>query len=584
MRRILLISLLLLAVPRTSAGDDVPVPVFSQPHGLYEQPFTLKLSCADPSAVIVFTTDGSTPCITSPRYTVPLPLNENTVLRAMAVAGDSCSKVVTSTYLFTQHILAQADHPDGFPDTWGPFTTSSDTTMADYGMDPELTSNPQTAVQIVEGLHQLPIISLVTERQNFFGKETDPQNGGIYVYTGATAGDGLGRGWERPVSFEMFGGPQHFDVQSDCGIRLHGGQSRIPEKSPKHSLRLVWRDVYGKDKLNTPLYGLQTPEEFHTLILHSAYNNSWLHWEKQQRHAAQYTRDLWAKSTQQRMGHTAASGFGGHLFINGLYWGLYNVSERIDKDFCASHYGGDNMDWDVVKVEELEKENILVAAEGNLKKWEEMIATARCAAKSDSAYYRLQGLDENGVRNPMLEPLLDVDNFIDYMILNQYAGNTDWDVHNWYAVRRRVNPDAGFQFLCWDSEMIFGNKRENVLKPKGYRKGALTELFATLMDNPLFAIRFQERVSMHCTGNGILTPDSVTAVWNTLYSGIDNALYAESARWGDYRCDVHPGKGKGDLYTPDDSFVKERRRLLEDYFPARTAIYLRQLKRRGWYP
>jgi hypothetical protein len=47
---------------------------------------------------------------------------------------------------------------------------------------------------------------------------------------------------------------------------------------------------------------------------------------------------------------------------------------------------------------------------------------------------------------------------------------------------------------------------------------------------------------------------------------------------------VHPWKTKGELYTVDNQFAVERRRLLEEYFPARTATYLSQLKKAGWYP
>lgn len=584
MPRILLtLILLLLPLLTATAQDDVPAPVPSHPHGLYKNAFTLTLSCAEASAYIVYTTDGSLPDSTSSRYTAPLVIDKTTLLRARTVMDDRYSEAATVSYLFIHSVLNQPDQPEGFPDTWGTYVTHPGTARADYGMDNKLTKDTSMATTVAEGLRQLPIVSLVTEKSHFFGKEQHPEHGGIYIYTGASTGDSPGHGWERPVSFELFGGPQDFDLQSDCGVRIHGGQGRLPEKNPKHSLRLTWRQAYGEDHLNTSLYGKNDPETFHTLILRTAFNNSWLHAEERQRKAAQYSRDLWTRTVMQRMGHPAADGFWAHLFIDGLYWGMYNVSERIDAAFCASHLGGLPEEWDVVKVEEQGEENICIASEGDLDCWEKMLATASCAATSDSAYYRLEGRDACGVRDTALECLLDIDNFIDYMILNQYAGNTDWDVHNWYAIRRRGNTDDGFQFLCWDTEMIFGSIHENVLIPKGFRKGILTDLLTTLMENALFRERFQEHVHTRCTEDGMLTPDSVVAAWDSLYNRIDKALYAESARWGNYRCEVHPGKGKREPCTVDDMFTKERHRLLEDYFPKRTALYLKQLRRRGWY-
>lgn len=582
--RPLALILALLAVLTASAQDSVPAPVLSHPHGLYERAFNLTLSCDDASAAIYYTTDGSVPQETSKRYSTPLALRETTIIRAMAKAGDSCSSVVTASYIFLGSVLGQTNKPEGFPDTWGTYITISGTAKADYEMDPELTGNAEMAARISDGLRQLPIVSLATERDNFFSKEKDPVHGGIYIYTGAPVGDGIGRGWERPVSFELFGGPQDFDVQSDCGVKLHGGHGRVPEKNPKHSLRLVWKSEYGDGKLHYRIYGKEGPKKFNALILRTAFGNSWQHWESDQRKVAQYSRDLWTRTTQLRMGHTASNGFWAHLFIDGLYWGMYNITERIDDDFCATHLGGEKEEWDVVKVEEFEVGNTVQAADGNLEKWKEMLSVAAKAGTSNSAYYRLQGMDASGVRDTTLEPLLDVDNYIDYMIINQYAGNTDWDHHNWYAIRRRVNPEAGFRFLCWDSEVIFGNASEDVLTPTGSRKGELTTLFASMTSNPLFLHRFQDHVCAHCTADGILTPDSVVSVWNSIYHSIDNALYAESARWGDYRRDVHPWKTKGSLYTVDDQFAAERRRLLEEYFPVRTANYLSQLRKKGWYP
>lgn len=573
----------LLSVPAARAQDKVAAPMFSHPHGLYEEAFTLTLTCADSTATIVYTTDGSLPDDSSPRYTAPLHLDTTTLVRARALVGNNGSRTVTASYLFIYSILHQPDSPTGFPETWGPFATRPDTAMADYGMDRELIGDTLLAAKVVEGLRQLPIVSLTTERTYFFGKEPDPERGGLYIHTGVSEEGHPGRGWERPVSFELFGGTQGVDLQADCGVRIHGGQSRLPEKSPKHSLRLTWRTTYGSEALYAPLFGRDEPDSFRTLILRASFNNTWLHSDAQQREAAQYNRDQWARTLQQRMGHPAAGGFWAHLFMDGLYWGMYNVSERIDKDFCASHLGGSPEEWDVVKGEESPDGQHYTASEGNLKEWEEMLATASQAAQSNSAYYRLEGRDANGKRDASLPPLLDVDNFIDYMILNQYAGNTDWDIHNWYAVRRRSDTDTGFQFLCWDTEMILGARRENVLTPKGFRRGVLSGLLSTLMENALFRDRFQQRVALHCTADGILTPDSVTAVWDNLSRDIIPALYAESARWGDYRRDNHPGKGRAKLYTVETTYAAERRRLYETYFPSRTAIYLQQLHRRGWY-
>ena len=66
-------------------------------------------------------------------------------------------------------------------------------------------------------------------------------------------------------------------------------------------------------------------------------------------------------------------------------------------------------------------------------------------------------------------------------------------------------------------------------------------------------------------------------VFDSLYNTIALALYDEAARWGDYRRDVHPYQTQGKLYTVDDTYQRERNRLLTQYFPERSARVLNSI-------
>ena len=66
---------------------------------------------------------------------------------------------------------------------------------------------------------------------------------------------GVGYGWERPVSFEYFSAGDTGSFQVDCGLQIQGGEGRRPEKSPKHSFRLVFKNEYGPTKLRYPFFG-----------------------------------------------------------------------------------------------------------------------------------------------------------------------------------------------------------------------------------------------------------------------------------------------------------------------------------------
>lgn len=558
---------------------------FSHSHGFYDKAFNLKITFNEgvdtANKSIRYTTDGSAPTLTSTRYTNGLQIKGNTMLRAGVFDADTlASEVVTATYLFADDVLNQSNSPEGYPDMWGPYCDINGTAIADYEMDPEMTEDRNLREKIRAGLTAIPTLSIVTDKEHFFSHEINEQTGGIYIYTGAPAGPGTGRDWVRPASVELFGGKEEHDMTVDCGVKIHGGHSRLPEKTPKHSLRLMFKSQYGPSKLKYPVFGKEGPRKFDQLILRCAFGNTWEHWDSSNRKRAQYARDMWARSTQLLMGHPASRGLYVHVYINGMYWGLYNIAERINDYYCSSNFDGEKEDYDVIKVEEYKKVAI-EASDGDMEKWNEMVAMSEEVATTHSALAKIQGLNTNGAKSNVHEPLLDINNFIDYMLINQYGGNTDWDHHNWLAFRNRANPETGFRFLCWDSELIFGDVNKNVLGT--VNEGNPTYIFSQLIQNVGFKHLYLDRAyQLLKTKGGLLTPERVEAVWDSLYHIIELPLYDEAARWGDYRRDVHPYNSKGDLYTVDGRFMTERQRLSEKYFPERSRILLSQIKDQGW--
>lgn len=242
MKRIVTVALMALMTWAATAQ-----PRFDLPHGLYDEAsLTVGIMPQGADTEIRYTTDGSEPTAQSTLYTEPLLLTSTTLLRAVeAKDGSVVSPVVTATYIFVNSVLNQPNNPEGYPAKWGKYSQITGTAVADYEMDPEMTGDSELRPKIVEGLWQLPILSLVSDKDNFFSRVNDEEKGGIYIYTGPPVGDATGHGWTRPASIELFGGPQRHDLTIDCGMRLHGGHGRLAEKNPKHSFRLVFKDEYG---------------------------------------------------------------------------------------------------------------------------------------------------------------------------------------------------------------------------------------------------------------------------------------------------------------------------------------------------
>ncbi|MHB1033246.1 MAG: lamin tail domain-containing protein [Pirellulales bacterium] len=517
---------------------------FNQDRGFFDAPFDVAITCATPEAVIRYTTDGSTPTATTGAvYAGPIMVSATTTLRAAAFKADfRPSNVDTQTYLFLAGVPGQSQ-PAGYPSSWSGIP-------ADYGVDPEVLNNPLYAGKLTDALRSLPTLSIVTDQANLFGASG--------VYSNPTQ---EGVAWERPASAELIYPDGRQGFQIDAGLRVQGGASRDSANSPKHSLRLLFKDDYGATKLRFPLFGDTAATSFDTIILRAGYNNSWIHWDSAQRARSQYIRDQFARDTQLAMGEPAAHGDYVHLYINGLYWGLYNPSERPEASFAADYLGGAKEQYDAL--------NSAVVVDGDKTAWNTMMGLANAGLATPAQYEAIQ-------------QYLDVPNLIDFMILNFYGGNWDWDDHNWYAVRKR-EPGAGYKFFAWDSERTLEGINDNRIGVN--QNDRPSRLFQQLRANAEFKLLFADHVQRHFFNGGALTPEVAAARWTARSSEIEAAVLAESARWGDYRRDVDPrSNGPYELYTPATHWTVERNRLLSQYFPQRSAAVLAQFRAAGLFP
>jgi hypothetical protein len=543
---------------------------FSHNRGFYDSPFEVAITSETPGATIYYTLDGSEPyenggrSPTSRLYSGPILINTTTCLRAVAVKqGWVSSNVDTHTYIFVDDVIRQSQSAVltmDYPSTW------SQSYQADYEMDPEVVDDPRYKGLIKEALLSLPSISIVTDKNNLFSHENDPQKGGIYIYTGAP-GIG-GDGWERPVSAEFFSQRDTKEFQINCGLRIQGGHSRYPYKCPKHSLSLRFRATYGPTNLDFELFDDWPVDSFNMLHLRGVFNNAWTHWAAEQRRRAQYIRDQWMRDCLTEMGQRdACQGFFVHLYLNGIYWGVYNLQERPDASHYAVYNGGDEENIDAINGDPTyvisDPLNSGKVTDGTIDAWLELkdIVTSRDWEK--------------------ICQFIDVDSFIDWTLLNYFAGITDIKFGtNWRAAGGGQNRRA-WRFYSWDAEHVLEDLDQRgigtVQDPTG--------LFGYLRDIDGFRVRFGDRVHKHLFNGGALTADRNIQRWIQRANEINLAVIAESARWGDYRRDVHSwSSGPYELYTKDEFWIPEQSRLLNDYFPNRTNIALEQFRNMSLYP
>ena len=529
--------------------------VHSQGRGFYDAPFNLALTCAIPDVVIRYTLDGSEP--TSEHGIVysnqPIWISTTTQVRSIATKTDwATPDVTTHTYLFLDDVAQQPADPVGWPSDWGFSSDAGAIVPADYEMDTRVVDNTLPDYSIRDALLDIPTMSISMESDDFISDDL-----GIYANPESR--------WERKCALEYWEPNSNDEFQVDCKIEVHGNASRRPYRMQKHSLRLTFTSEYGPSKLNFPLFANSDVNEFNQLVLRACFTDSWglVSWSSSTRYRpndSQYTRDVWMKDSLADMGQPSSCGRYVHLYINGLYFGLFNLTERVSDDFFADHLGGEPEDWEI---------NEDLSSPGPT--WNSMIAINPATPIGYEA----------------IQDYLDVENFADYMLLHFYADAEDWPHHNGYAAANIVSGDGKFRFFVWDQEIVLdyhGRAASRINNNSG--AGALFQL---LRSNPEFRLLFADRVYQHCFHDGALSVTASQVRYARIANEIDKAIVAESARWGDTQMSTPYGNAieqpqnwnniNDNLYPPaphgpdyyftrEDSWVLERDNILYNYLPA----------------
>lgn len=599
----------------------VDAPRLSRPPGLQEAPFALALTSHTTGASIRYTLDGSPPGPEhGERYLTPIPVEGTQILRAVAYkAGMQSSPVVTASFLFLDQMLRQSakQDPGRFPDAWGRYPEGKREGLpvpVDYGMDPKVVDDPSTAGRILSDLRSLPSISLVCDPVDLWGSPgLFGDREGIYANPMAE-----GREWERPVSMEWIDVKGRQSLQIDAGLRIAGQWSRKPDSTPKHGFSLRFRKDYGADRLEFPVFPDSPVQRFETLRLRGGQADAFTYFPLK----ALYAHDQVGRDLQLDLGQTAARGRYVHLYLNGLYWGLYNLAEEPTARFAADHLGGGEDDYDVVKGLEVQ---------GLVHGKPVVVNSFEMEDGNDAAFRALLALrdgapQEEPGRLAEAEALLDLDAFAAYHILEIYAANDDWLGKNWRALRRRVEPGSEaarqpggrWSFLVWDIERgsflrladpLCGSAAHHCGDPRRPDGADIADtagvmgLHGWLKGYVDYRLRFADQARRLLMTDGPLTPTAVAARYKRRLDEIDGPIVAESARWGD----VYPRYAYERTFLEnalwwltfwqpyrqpelqavqrrDPEWLTERRRLLEQAIPPRTAIVIEQLCRQQLLP
>ncbi|PRQ04510.1 CotH protein [Enhygromyxa salina] len=550
MRYVALATVLVL-VPLTAAAVE-PVEV-SPERGLFEDAvaFPVELTCATPGATITYTLDGSDPrtspsALTGPPGTQVMidpnaSLAPGVVLRAYSTfENDPPGPLRAHTYIFLPDVLTQPAELPGWQ-TYD-YNGSGGPARHDYEMDPAIVDDPAYADEMVAALTEIPTMCLSAELGELWS---------------AYRGDA-----EIMASIELIF-PEGDSEDTTGGIERHS-HDRV-----KNSIRLSFKSEYEDPKWSTdllqrgPQNGASATDKFDRMVLRGGNNRSWArNWNPDR---TTYATDQWIRDTTIELSGVGSHGTFVHLYLNGVYFGLYNPVERLDEWFTSAYMGGSDEDWFAISH---------AGPKGG------------DPARFDYLSGPLVALDMAELANYQeLREYVDVDLLADYLLVHWYAGVRDWPQNNWWGGNRNV-PASPFMFFTWDGEWSFGVGQGSPDQPQGHpdfvaeagkdSNSASARVFNSAKDSPEFLIAFADRAYRALYNDGALRDDRARARWQALNDHLRTPVVAESARWGDAVIG-------GSTRTRDEDWQAEVD-FQDAYMDGAAASLISALRAEGYYP
>lgn len=433
---------------------------FSHQGGLYEEGFQLELSSDNPGDPVYYTTDGSDPLSSGELYSSPVAINKNAVVRARIIKDDHLpGPAAANTYLFDVD-------------------------------------------------HKVAIVSISTDPDNLWDHNT-----GIYVL-GPNAeaqtphyGANFWMDWEIPVHIELYepDGEQAFSLAA--GVEIFGGWTRA---NSQKSLAVHFRNSYGEGSIKYQLFPDLDIDEFSHFVLRNSGND----WNQSMFRDALMT-SLFHEEVDKQAYRPAV------LYLNGEYWGIHNIREKVNEDFLASHF---DLDPDEITILEANAQVV----EGDEEHYLNLLAFIQ---DNDPA------VDEN---YDYIKTQMDVFNFMQYQIGQIYVHNTDWPGNNikfWRGKEgkwRWIAYDTDFGFGLWDyHQKVSANTINYALDANGPdwpNPPWSTFLLRNLMRNETFKNDFINAFADRL--NTTLLTGNVWARINDMRSAIASEIPRHYSRWG----------------------------------------------------
>ncbi len=309
-----------------------------------------------------------------------------------------------------------------------------------------------------------------------------------------------GNEWERPAHIQYYEKGQ-LKFQDNCGIKISGNATR---GFPQKSFQLVARKKYGSEFLDYPFFGKSGNQKSRSVVVRNSGNDN--------------TKTLFADLLMHTLAKdsyvVSQAGYPTVVYLNGNYWGIYNIRERIDPYYLA-------------QMEDVNEDEITLLEGLELKDGDDGEKL-----KFDALIERLSGADEaTDELMSAVENEIDLNSFTDYIIFETYYANTDWPENNSLCYKSKDGKwkwilhdlDYGLAYLGASAvdQNLFENLKSSV--------SPVAVLFNFLIQDEAYKKRFQDRVQVLL--NTCLSESNVTVVFQNLSQQYRSELSNQINRW-----------------------------------------------------
>jgi len=440
-------------------------PIFSTPGGYFPGSQSVQLTATDPTVQFHYTFDGTIPTESDPLYTQPIVIDSTTALRVRS------------------------------------FTSG------------KLPSHPNTQTYFIDEEINLPFVSLVTDPDNLFDDEI-----GIYVIgTNGIPGYctdkpmNVNQDWERPINVEIYDTSGMVELNQLAGVKIFGGCSRT--RYPQKSLSLFARAQYGKGSFDCQLFKDKPIYSFESFILRNSADD------------CRYTmfKDAMGQAILEGMDIDRQAYRPAVVFINGQYWGIHNIREKLNEHYVVENF---NLDLNEVNLLTRNPENEWNVEYGSAGHYNVMIS-----------YVQLHDMlgDED---YEYVSSKMDLQNYIDYQIAEIYLSANDWPSNNIKFWRATSGPQDRWRWIIYDLDNCFFYIERNTLElatdPWCYciwpNPPWSTLLFRRLLINERFRNEFIQRYAWHM--NTTFLPDRIYHFIDSMKANIEPEIPRHIERWG----------------------------------------------------